>query len=81
MTNKYMPTFEQFLNEAKADTSSYAPPKYVAKPAEGDKGFALVSASFNEQKPYFKPGIKSSNQKLEDHDFDKDLEEDDEYGE
>ena len=76
MTNKYIPTFEQFLNEAKGETNSYAPPKYVAQPAEGDKGYALVSAAFNSQKPYFKPGIKSSNQQLEDHDFDKE----DEYG-
>lgn len=76
MTNKYIPTFEQFVNEAKADTSNYTPPTQVVKPAEGDKGYAIVSSAYNSQKPYFKPGIKSSNQQLEDHDYDKE----DDYG-
>ena len=79
--SRYMPTFTEFLNEAKADTSNYVPPKYVVKPAKDDKGYEMFAAAFNRQKPYFKPGIKSSNEDVEDHDFDKDRAEGKGYGE
>jgi hypothetical protein len=55
--------FDEFENTA--DTSNYEPPKYVAKPAPGDKGFALVNASFKSQKRYFEPNIRSVNQDLD----------------
>jgi hypothetical protein len=55
--------FDEFENAA--DTSNYEPPKYVAKPAPGDKGYALVNASFKSQKRYFEPNIRSVNQDLD----------------
>lgn len=68
--NKYAPSFNEFLSEKKnADTDEYTPPKYVAQPAVDDKGFGLVAAAFDKQKSYFKPGIKSSNQDLDEHEY------------
>jgi hypothetical protein len=57
--------FDEFESENIAATSNYEPPKYVAKPAPGDKGFALVSASFKNQKRYFEPNIRSVNKDLD----------------
>jgi len=70
--NKYAPSFNDFLTEKKkveADTDDYTPPKYVAQPAVDDKGYGLVASAFDKQKSYFKPGIKSSNQDLDEHDY------------
>ena len=72
MNNNYMPNFTEFLIEKKkveGETEDYTPPKYVAQPAVDDKGFGLVSSAFNSQKSYFKPGIKSSNQNLKEHEY------------
>ena len=57
------PTFEEF---DKSRTEDYPAPKYIVKPAKDDKGFAIVKQAFDDQKPFFKPGMKSSNQDLED---------------
>jgi hypothetical protein len=63
---KRTPKFEQFTD---GRTEEYSPPKYVVQPPVNDKGWEMFSAAFNKQKPYFKPGIKSSNQELKDHDY------------
>jgi hypothetical protein len=70
MTNKYIQSFEMFEKKTQdADTDSYTPPKYVVQPPVNDKGWELFKAAFDAQKPYFKPGIKSSNQDLKEHDY------------
>ncbi len=69
MTNKHIPNFTNFLIESKAETSDYTPPAYVVQPPVGDTGWAIVSKAFNDQKPYFKPGIKSSNKELDEHEY------------
>jgi hypothetical protein len=69
MMNKYIPNFADFLIESKAETSDYTPPEYVVQPPVGDTGWQIVSKAFNDQKSYFKPGIKSSNKELDEHDY------------
>ena len=69
MTNKHIPNFTDFLIESKAETSDYTPPKYVVQPPVGDAGWEIVSKAFNDQKSYFKPGIKSSNKELDEHEY------------
>lgn len=39
--------FHEWLLESRGDTSAYEPPKYLVKPAEGDKGFFMVKAQFD----------------------------------
>lgn len=64
------PSFKQFESQqiAEADTNSYEPPKYVVKPAPGDKGFAMLKTAFDNQKSYFQPRIASSNHDIEEND-------------
>ena len=72
MTNKYRQSFEMFekkTQDADAETDSYTPPKYVVQPPVNDKGWELFKTAFDTQKSYFKPGIKSNNQDLKDHDY------------
>jgi hypothetical protein len=72
MTNKHIPNFADFLIESKKDdsnTSNYTAPEYVVQPPVGDTGWEIVSKAFNDQKPYFKPGIKSGNKELDEHDY------------
>jgi len=57
--NKYFIDFKTF--ESKVNTDEWEPPIYLVKPAEGDKGFALVKAEFEKRKSYFIPGISSTN--------------------
>ena len=66
MSNKKTPKFENF---EKGMTKDYTPPKYVVQPPVDDKGWEMFSAAFNKQKSYFKPGIKSANQDLKDHEY------------
>ena len=63
---KHIKNFSDFLLENKDEdlTSSYSPPKYFVKPAEGDKGFEMFKKAFDEQKKYFQPSIRSTNQDL-----------------
>ena len=71
MTNKHIQNFTDFLNEAKgeANTSDYTPPAYVVQPPVGDAGWEIVNKAFKDQKSYFKPGIKSINKDLDEHDY------------
>ena len=69
MMNKHIPKFADFLIESKAETSDYTAPEYVVQPPVGDTGWEIVSKAFKDQKPYFKPGIKSSNKELDEHDY------------
>jgi hypothetical protein len=66
MSNKKTPKFENF---EKGMTKDYTPPKYVVQPPVDDKGWEMFSTAFNKQKSYFKPGIKSANQDLKDHEY------------
>lgn len=61
-----LPNFKQFESEQfeSADTDNYKAPEYVVKPAEDDKGFAIVKNAFDNQKSYFQPRIASSNHNL-----------------
>jgi len=69
--NKHIPTFADFILEGKdnADTSNYTAPEYVVQPPVNDTGWEIVSKAFKDQKPYFKPGIKSGNKDLSEHDY------------
>ena len=71
MNNKHILNFADFLIESKgeANTSDYTPPAYVVQPPVGDTGWEIVSKAFKDQKPYFKPGIKSGNKDLSEHDY------------
>ena len=57
-------TFEENQNEKRSkDRSSvdaYEPPKYVIKPAKGDKGFALLKHMLSKVKKIIEPGIWST---------------------
>ena len=64
--NKKTLKFDEF---SKSFTDDYTPPEYLAKPQPGDKGWEMFKTAFDKQKSYFKPGIKSSNQDLEEHDY------------
>ena len=64
--NKKTPKFEDF---DKSYTDDYVPPKYLVKPQPGDKGWEMFKIAFDDQKSYFKPGIKSSNKNLKEHDY------------
>ena len=64
--NKKTPKFDEFN---KTFTNDYVPPKYLVKPQPGDKGWEMFKIAFDKQKSYFKPGIKSSNQDLEEHEY------------
>jgi len=57
--------FNEF--EKDVNTASYPPPKQIVKIPDEDKGYAIVSSGFNNQKPYFTPGIKSINKDLKKH--------------
>ena len=46
--------------EDKSKTDSYEPPKYVIKPAKGDKGFALLRSLLDKVKKVIEPGIWST---------------------
>ncbi len=46
------------------ETENYPPPEFLAKPAEGDTGYAIVSAAYHDQTEYFRPGIRSTNQEI-----------------
>jgi hypothetical protein len=61
--------FEKKSQEGEGETESYAPPKYVVQPPVNDKGWEMFKTAFDAQKPYFKPGIKSSNHDLKEHDY------------
>jgi hypothetical protein len=65
-----IPSFKQFESQQiiEGETSEYEPPKYVVKPAPGDKGFAMFKQAFDNQKSYFQPRIASSNQDIENND-------------
>lgn len=64
--SKKTPKFNEFN---KSLTGDYTPPKYLVKPQPGDKGWEMFKIAFDNQKSYFKPGIKSSNQDLEEHEY------------
>ena len=59
---KNTPKFEQF--EKDSNTDSYTPPKYLVKPAPGDKGFYMFKKAFDNQKKFFQPRIASSNHEV-----------------
>lgn len=58
--------FKEFESE-RGYTDSYAPPKYLVKPAIGEEGFYFVKSAFDDQEQYFTPGIRSSNKELPKH--------------
>lgn len=62
--NKKTPGYKEY---EKSLTSDYPPPEYVAKPAVGDKGFAMFQKAFKSQKKYYQPFIRSTNTDLEEH--------------
>lgn len=57
MSKKHTSTFEEF---DKANTDNWPPPKYLVKPAPGDKGFALAKSQYRNLTKYFKPGMSSA---------------------
>jgi hypothetical protein len=57
---------QKFVDFEEGLTSNYEPPKYVAQPAEGDKGFEMFHKAFQDQKVFFTPFIRSTNKDLED---------------
>lgn len=62
---KNLPKFDQF---SEGETDSYEPPKYLVKPAKGDKGFYMFKKAFDNQKKFFQPRIASSNHELPEND-------------
>jgi len=65
-----LPSFKMFEKKSQdSETDSYAPPKYVVQPPVNDTGWQIFKTAFDTQKPYFKPGIKSSNHDLKEHDY------------
>jgi hypothetical protein len=56
---KYVETDEEKKNPS--DSDNFPPPEFVAKPAPGDTGYAIVAAAFHDQTEYFRPGIRSVN--------------------
>ncbi len=64
---KKTPKFDRY--ERDGNTASYPPPRQIVKIPDGDKGYALVNADFKKQTSYFKPGIKSVNKDLKEHDY------------
>lgn len=64
--NKKTPKFDEY---SKSFTDDYVPPKYVAKPQPGDKGWEMFKKAFDDQKTYFKPGIRSTNKDLDEHNY------------
>jgi hypothetical protein len=60
------PKFKEF---SKSFTTDYEPPKYLVKPQPDDKGWEILKTAFDDQKTYFKPGIKSSNKNLKTHEY------------
>jgi hypothetical protein len=56
---KYLETDKE--REDAADTDNFPPPEFVAKPAPGDTGYAIVAAAYHDQTEYFRPGIRSVN--------------------
>ena len=62
---KKLETFEENSSKRRStDRSSvdaYEPPKYVVKPAKGDKGFALIKAMLGKVKKIIEPGIWSTD--------------------
>lgn len=67
---KRTPKFDKF-EKSDASTNNYTPPTQIVKIPDGDKGYGLVSAGFNDQTVYFKPGIKSVNHDLTNHDYER----------
>lgn len=57
--------FDEF--EQDGITASYPPPKEIVKIPDGDKGYGIVKASFDDQTSFFKPGIRSTNKDLNKH--------------
>ena len=60
---------QKFEDFEKSYTDDFTPPEYLVKPAKDDKGFYLFKKAFDDQKSYFKPGIKSSNKDLDENDY------------
>ena len=59
MTNKkHSQTFDEFDS---ADTKNWPPPKFIAQPAQDDKGFEITKSFFNNMTTHFKPGIADDN--------------------
>ncbi len=46
--------------EAAVNTEDFEPPKYLVKPAKGDKGYAIVKREFSKRKPYFIPSLSGT---------------------
>jgi|APGre2960657423_1045063.scaffolds.fasta_scaffold280083_1 hypothetical protein len=67
---KKTPTFDKFEKDD-SGTSNYAPPAQIVKIPDGDKGYGVVAAGFNDQSVYFTPGIKSINHDLTHHKYEK----------
>ncbi len=65
-SKKKTQTFEDF---EKSYTDDYTPPDQLVKPAKGDKGYAMFKKAFDDQKSYYKPGIKSTNKDLDESDY------------
>ena len=61
MSKKHTKTFEDF---DKANTDNWPPPKYLVKPAEGDKGFALTKSQFRNMTKHFSRGMKGAGLSL-----------------
>jgi hypothetical protein len=62
--NKKTKNFKEFEEGL---TSFYDAPEYVVKPAKDDKGFFLFQKAFKNQKKYYEPFIRSTNQDLKNH--------------
>lgn len=62
---KKTPDFNKF--ERDGVTSSYPPPTTVVKIPDGDKGYEIVKASFDDQTQFFTPKISSVNKDLNKH--------------
>lgn len=56
--NEFHSLDEKKKKKNKGKTSSYKPPEYLVKPADGDKGFFMVKAEFDAMKTRYTPGIK-----------------------
>ena len=54
---KHIQSYEEY---SQASTDNWPAPKYLVKPAKGDKGFALAKSQFHNMTKHFSPGIKDA---------------------
>ncbi len=60
---KHTKSFEEFDElelPGGPESDNWPPPKYLVKPAKGDKGFALAKSQFRNLTKHFSPGMSGA---------------------